>query len=89
LKIPIIMVPIDKIIPRGNPKVEKVLLEDIRVNGLKEPLRVMFREDGKAIILNGHHRYFCCKELNYKEIPCFDGKIYYPPNSYLDYPKSI
>jgi len=46
------------------------LKEDIKKNGLKEPLIV--RKNGNAYYgVDGTHRYYILKELGYKIIPCY------------------
>lgn len=45
------------------------LKEDIKQRGLRRPIIVMER-NGKIWGFQGGHRYFACKQLGYKEIPC-------------------
>lgn len=45
------------------------LAEDIKKNGLKEPLKVVKRHD-TYLIADGNHRFFALLILGWKEIPC-------------------
>lgn len=50
------------------------LREDIKKNGLKNPLIVVLNKDGSYQLLDGHHRLRICAELGYKTVPCvFDS----------------
>lgn len=46
------------------------LLEDIWENGLKTPLTVTANKDGTYTVLDGCHRYRCCKKLGFSKVPC-------------------
>lgn len=48
----------------------KALKEDIRRRGLREYLVVNGRPDGTYEGFQGAHRYFACKQLGYKYVPC-------------------
>jgi ParB family chromosome partitioning protein len=48
----------------------KDLAENISKNGLQEPIRVILRQDGKYLLIEGYHRYMACKLLGWKEIEC-------------------
>jgi len=49
----------------------KKLKEDIRQNGVKDPLIVNWRPTGFFEGFQGGHRYLACKELGYKVLPCY------------------
>jgi ParB-like chromosome segregation protein Spo0J len=57
-------------------KLDSDLLEDIRKNGLKNPL-VVVQIYQSYIILEGFHRYVCLKALGYQEVSClvYDLKL--------------
>ena len=50
-------------------EINKELLEDIRLNGIKEPLEIRVREDGSRIIWEGLHRLAIAVELNLESVP--------------------
>ncbi len=45
------------------------LLEDIRVNGIKEPVEIRVREDGSRIVWDGLHRLAIAVELKLETVP--------------------
>ncbi|KKL51269.1 hypothetical protein LCGC14_2297180 [marine sediment metagenome] len=45
------------------------LLEDIRVNGIKEPVEIRVREDGSRIVWHGLHRLAIAVELKLETVP--------------------
>lgn len=45
------------------------LLEDIRVNGIKEPIEIRVREDGSQIVWDGLHRLAIAVQLNLLAVP--------------------
>ena len=51
------------------------LIESIKKYGIEVPLSVMWMEEGKYNIIDGHRRYFAAKDLNLQKIPC---RIYPP-----------
>jgi len=44
------------------------LLDDIRQNGINEPIRVV-KHNGQSFIVDGHHRYFAAIKLGISEVP--------------------
>ncbi len=50
-------------------EINKELREDIRLNGIKEPLEIRVREDGSQIIWEGLHRLAIAVELNLESVP--------------------
>jgi len=44
------------------------LIDDIRANGIKEPLQYV-EKDGKKYIVGGNHRYFVAQKLNLTRLP--------------------
>ena len=50
-------------------EINKELLEDIRLNGIKEPLEIRVREDGSQIIWDGLNRLAIAVELNLESVP--------------------
>ncbi len=45
------------------------LLDDIKQNGIEEPLQVVHTSDDKYIIMDGRHRFGIAKELGIKKVP--------------------
>lgn len=45
------------------------LREDIRLNGIKEPIEIRVREDGSQIVWDGLHRLVIAVELNLETVP--------------------
>ena len=50
-------------------KVDDKLLEDIRLNGIQEPIEIRVREDGSQIVWDGLHRLAIAVRLGIKDIP--------------------
>ena len=50
-------------------KPDDKLLEDIRLNGIQEPIEVRVRKDGSQIVWDGLHRLVIAQKLGIKEIP--------------------
>lgn len=46
------------------------LLKSISHYGIEDPLKVCELEEGRYIIMDGHRRFACAKELNFKTAPC-------------------
>ena len=55
------------------------LLEDIKINGIKEPIKYV-EYKGKKYVVDGHHRLRAAIELNIKEIPT--QQVFLPYKSY-------
>ncbi|MEM7183720.1 MAG: polymorphic toxin-type HINT domain-containing protein, partial [Spirochaetota bacterium] len=51
-----------------NKKRMKELHEDIRTNGVKEPIKYV-EHNGVKYIVNGHHRYYSSQKLGIKKVP--------------------
>lgn len=49
-------------------------LEDIKANGIKEPVQLQMNSDGSLYIWEGNHRVEAAKQLGLTEIP---AKVYY------------
>ena len=45
------------------------LLEDIKKNGIKEPIEIRVRKDGSKIVWDGLHRLAIAVRLGIKDIP--------------------
>ena len=45
------------------------LEEDIRINGIKEPIEIRIREDGSMIVWDGLHRLAIAKKLGIESVP--------------------
>lgn len=52
------------------PDVFNRLVKEIKEVGYIEPIQVVSTEGGKYKIIGGEHRYFACKFLGYKKLPC-------------------
>ncbi len=50
-------------------EVNDKLLEDIRLNGIQEPIEIRVREDGSQIVWDGLHRLVVAQKLGIEEIP--------------------
>ncbi len=46
------------------------LLKSIQHYGIEEPIKVCIIEEGRYIIMDGHRRFKCAKELKFEKIPC-------------------
>lgn len=46
------------------------LLKSIRHYGIEDPIKVSEVAEGRYIIMDGHRRFSCAKELNFKNVPC-------------------
>lgn len=46
------------------------LLKSVRYYGIEEPIKVSEISEGRYIIMDGHRRFACAKELNFKKVPC-------------------
>lgn len=46
------------------------LLKSIRYYGIEEPVKVSEIEEGRYVIMDGHRRFACAKELEFKKVPC-------------------
>ena len=44
-------------------------LEDIRVNGIKEPIEIRVRGDGSQVVWEGLHRLKAAVQLNLETVP--------------------
>lgn len=56
-------------LPLGFIEINQKLLEDIRLNGIKEPIEIRVREDGSLIIWDGLHRLAIAVKLNLESVP--------------------
>ena len=48
---------------------DRILAKDIENNGIKQPIRIMMK-DNKIVSIDGCHRILIAKHLGIKEIPC-------------------
>ncbi|MDC8105492.1 ParB/RepB/Spo0J family partition protein [Chryseobacterium sp. B21-037] len=46
------------------------LLKSIRHYGIEDPIKVSEVEEGRFLIMDGHRRFGCAKELKLKTVPC-------------------
>jgi len=51
------------------------LLEDIRLNGIRDPIEIRVREDGSKIVWNGLNRLAIAVKLNLETVPAFFMKM--------------
>ena len=56
-------------------KINKELFEDIKQNGIKEPLEIRVREDGSQIVWDGLHRLAIAIKLNLETVPVIFRKM--------------
>jgi len=56
-------------LPLGLVEINDALLEDIRLNGIKEPIEIRVRGDGSQIVWDGLHRLAIAVKLNLEEVP--------------------
>lgn len=57
-------------------------LEDIKVNGIREPIQINVNSDGSIKIYEGNHRIEAARQLELTEIP---AKVYYMGQSQQDF----
>ena len=50
-------------------EINEKLLEDIRANGIKEPIEIRYRADGSQVIWDGLHRLAIAVKLNLEAVP--------------------
>ena len=50
-------------------EIDDKLLEDIRLNGIREPIEIRVREDGSQIVWDGLHRLVIAQKLGIEDIP--------------------
>ena len=46
------------------------LLRSIQYYGIEEPIKVSEIEEGRYIIMDGHRRFNCARELKFEKVPC-------------------
>lgn len=56
-------------LPLGLVEINDALLEDIRLNGIKEPIEIRVRGDGSQIVWDGLHRLAIAVKLNLEDVP--------------------
>ena len=50
-------------------EINQELLEDIKLNGIQEPIEIRVREDGSQIVWDGLHRLAIAVKLGIKDVP--------------------
>ncbi|KKN71834.1 hypothetical protein LCGC14_0416880 [marine sediment metagenome] len=50
-------------------EINNELLEDVKLNGIKEPIEIRVREDGSKIVWDGLNRLAIAVELNLETVP--------------------
>ena len=71
--LPLDVVEADKEQPRDNPNnpiALKGLKTSVAKHGIQQPITVTETTPGRFIIIDGHRRYYCAKELNFEAVPC-------------------
>jgi len=58
-------------LPLNLVEINVALLEDIRKNGIKEPVEIRIREDGSRILWDGLHRVKIAAALGMESVPVF------------------
>ena len=58
-------------LPLNLVEIEAALLEDIRKNGILEPVEIRVREDGSRIVWDGLHRLAIAVKLDLAAVPVF------------------
>lgn len=48
----------------------KNLKASVKLHGIQQPITVTEHEPGRFIIIDGHRRYLCAKQLNFSTVPC-------------------
>src|SRR5690606_25286552 len=46
------------------------LLKSIQHYGIEDPIKVSEVETGRYIIMDGHRRFACARELKFEKVPC-------------------
>ncbi len=63
------MLKIETRLPLELVEINNELLEDIKLNGIKEPIEIRVREDGSQIIWDGLNRLAIAVKLNLETVP--------------------
>ena len=63
------MLKLETRLPLNLVEINDKLLEDIRLNGIKEPIEIRVREDGSKIVWDGLNRLAIAVKLNLKTVP--------------------
>lgn len=50
-------------------EISNELMEDIRLNGMQEPIEIRVRDDGSQIVWDGLHRLAIAVKLNLDTVP--------------------
>ncbi len=58
-------------LPLNLVEIDTALLEDIRKNGILEPVEIRIREDGSRIVWDGLHRLAIAVKLGLESVPVF------------------
>lgn len=58
-------------LPLNLVEINAALLEDIRKNGILEPVEIRIREDGSRILWDGLHRVKIAAALGLESVPVF------------------
>ncbi|MBU6427108.1 ParB/RepB/Spo0J family partition protein [Patescibacteria group bacterium] len=72
-ELPISQLELDDNQPRkeyGTPLEQEKLSNSIQQFGLQEPIMVTKKEDNRYVIIDGHRRYLCCKDLGIERAMC-------------------
>ncbi len=56
-------------------EINEELKEDIRLNGIREPIEIREREDGTQIVWDGLHRLAIAVELHLETVPVITIKM--------------
>lgn len=56
-------------------EISQELLEDIKTNGIREPIEIRVREDGSQIVWDGLHRLAIAVRLNLETVPVIFAKM--------------
>ena len=56
-------------------EINAALLEDIRKNGIQEPVEIRIREDGSRILWDGLHRVKIAAALGLESVPVFTREM--------------
>ena len=62
-------------LPLSLVEINDKLLDDIAINGIREPVEIRVREDGSKIVWDGLHRLAIAVKLDLETVPVFFSRM--------------